>query len=177
MLERLRENPNKAIISICWIFILYYALITLFQLKILPSFSINVQDLTFPAFQTTQILLVFPLILLISYVAFIRTDIISWKDIGFNKGKNGLLFTIFIGISGGFFLGLFNFFTIDYFILRTDVISNFFEKCLFAPIWEEFYYRVLLLTILEFLFITFVKKKVFDNPIYRDKFSESKKIF
>ncbi len=175
MFDKIRNNPNRVIIAICWIFLLHYILITLFQIQILPSFSISLGNIILPPFQTTQILLVFPLIILTSYILFIRNNIISWKDLGFYKGKNGLLSTVSLGLSGGLIIGIFNYFTISYFILRKNVLPNFIEKCIFAPIWEEFFYRVLLLTILEFSFLTFLKIKIFDNPKYKEKFDESKK--
>jgi membrane protease YdiL (CAAX protease family) len=175
MLERMRKNQNKVILALCLILLLHYSLVTLFQFNILPSFPVTIGNLTLPAFQTTQVLLVLPIIILITYILFIRTNIIRWRNIGFYRGTNGLLFTIFLGLVGGLIQGTFDFFTINHFLLQSDILSNFIEKCIFAPLWEEFLYRVLVLTILEFAIINFFKTRYFDSPKYKDQFTESKK--
>ncbi len=175
MFERIRNNPNKVILALCFILLLHYSLVTLFQFSILPSFPLTIGNITLPAFQTTQILLVFPIVIVFTYILFIRTNIIGWKNIGFYRGTNGLLFTIFLGLVGGSIQGTFDFFTINHFLLQSNILSNLIEKCVFAPIWEEFLYRVLVLTILEFAILNFFKTRYFENPKYKDQFTESKK--
>lgn len=175
MLERLQNHPNKVIIAIFYIFILHYISTLLFQTGILPTLTLEIGDLAFPPFQTTQILFVFPLVLIITYFVFIRKGIIKWQNLGFNKGRDGLGFTISLGILGGLIIGAFNYFTINHFVLQDNILPLFFEKCIFAPIWEEFLYRVLLLTILEFTFLFLVDIYVLNNPKYKEQFTEPKR--
>jgi hypothetical protein len=174
--KKIKDNP-KFINSIVIIFLIYFSIYLLFNLRILPSFSLTIYNITLPSFQTTQILFVFPLILFISYILFIRKGIIKWQDLGFNRGKNGLLNTIFLGLLGGLAIGVYNYLLMDYFILQNQVAANFIEKCLFAPIWEEFFNRVLFLVIIETAIIITVNKYYFENPKYKDKISEKSRKF
>ena len=175
MQEKLQETDKRKIKSLALIFTTFYILTLLFQSQILPSLSININDLTLPAFQTTQTLIVFPLILFISYFFFIRKGFLNWQDLGFNKGKNGLLLTIILGLLGGLAIGFYNYFAMDYFLLQKQIAANFIEKCLFAPIWEEFFNRVLFLSIIEFTIIGLANKYYFENPKYKNKLSEKSK--
>ena len=171
IINKIKENP-KFIKSIVVIFLIYFIIHLLFKYRILPSFLLTIGDISLPPFQTTQILFVFPLMLFISYILFIRKGIIRWQDLGFNKGNNGLLYTISLGLLGGLAIGLYNYFLMDYFILQNQVAANFIEKCLFAPIWEEFFNRVLFLIIIEAAILTLANKYYFENPKYKDKISE-----
>jgi len=175
IIEKIKNNP-KFIKSITTIFVIYLFLFYLFSFQILPSFSITIGNIALPLFQTTQILFVFPLILFISYVLFIRKGMIRWQDLGLNKGKKGLLSTISLGLLGGLVMILYNYLT-PHFIIQEQITANFIEKCLFAPIWEEFFNRVLLLTIIEIAIIGLTNKYYFENPKYKDKISESSKKF
>ena len=60
--EKIKENP-KFITSIIVIFLIYFIIYSLFNYRILPSFSLTIGNITLPPFQTTQILFVFPLML------------------------------------------------------------------------------------------------------------------
>lgn len=174
IIEKIKNNP-KFIKSIITIFLIYFILILLFISNLLPSFSLTIENIVLPAFQTTQFLFVFLPILLITYVLFVRKENIRWQDLGFNKGKNGLLSTISLGLLGGLVIGIFNYLTIEHFILQEQITANFIEKCLFAPIWEEFFNRVLFLTITEFAIIGLANKYYFENPKYKDKITDSSK--
>jgi hypothetical protein len=176
ILDKIKNNPSF-IKSIIIIFLIYFMLNLLFKYRILPSFSLTFGNITLPAFQTTQMLFVFPLMLFISYILFIRRGTLRWQDLGFNKGKNGLLFTIYLGVIGGLVIGVYNYLLMDHFILQNQVAANFIEKCLFAPIWEEFFNRVLLLVIIEAAVIITANKFYFENPKYKDKISERSKKF
>ncbi|EMR74718.1 CAAX protease self-immunity [Thermoplasmatales archaeon SCGC AB-540-F20] len=175
MFERLQSNPYKSKVAIIYIFLFYYILVLLFQIEIIPSIPIQKGDMAFPAFQTTQFLIVFPLVLIIIYLTFIRNDIIKWHELGFNKGKDSLKYTISLGLLGGLIIATFNYLTIEPFYLEDNIVPLFFEKCVFAPIWEEFYFRVLLVTFLEFASILLINKYYFDNPKYKGQYTESKK--
>jgi hypothetical protein len=115
--------------------------------------------------------------LFISYILFIRKGDIKWEDLGFNKGKKGLLNTISLGILGGLAIGVYNYLLMDYFLLQNQVVANFIEKCLFAPVWEEFFNRVLFLVIIEVAVIITIKKYYFENPKYKDKITERSRKF
>ncbi len=132
MFENLKNDPLKVPRTIALIFLIYFIIVFLFKFTILPSVSITIGDVVLPAYQTTQVLFVLPLILIISYLLFIKTGIIKWQNIGFNKGKYGLLVTISLGLFGGLIQGTYSYFLINYFILQEDVIENFVEKCIFA---------------------------------------------
>lgn len=166
--EKIKYNP-KFVNSIIIIFCTYFILNLLFKFKVLPSFPLTIGNISLPPFQTTQFLFVFPIILLISYVLFIRKGTIRWHDLGFNKGKKGLLSTISLGLLGGLIIGTFNYMVIEHFILKEQITANFIEKCIFAPIWEEFFHRVLFLTIIEVAIIGMTTKYYFENPKYKDK--------
>ena len=177
MIEVVKIKNNKFINSIIVIFLIYFILNLFFKFQFLPSFSLTIGDVELPPFQTTQFLLIFPLILLMSYVLFIRKGTIRWQDLGFNKGKKGLSNTIFLGLLGGLAMGIFNYLVIDHFILKEHVTANFVEKCIFAPIWEEFFHRVLFLTIIELAIIGITTKYYFENPKYKEKASDFSKKF
>lgn len=174
--DKIKEN-SKYITSIIVIFLIYFIIHSLFKYRILPSFSFNIGDISLPPFQTTQMLLVFPLILFISYILFIRKGDIKWQDLGFNKGKKGLLNTISLGLLGGLAISVYNYLLMDYFLLQNQVATNFIEKCLFAPVWEEFYNRVLFLVIIEAAVIITANKFYFENPKYKDKITERSRKF
>ncbi len=177
MFEKLKGSPYRIARTYSLIFVIYFFVHSLFKFRILPSFSLTIADIELPAFQTTQILLVFPIILIIIYIFFVRKGILKWHELGFNKGKNGLLFTVSLGLLGGLVIGIFNYLVINHFILQEQVIANFIEKCLFTPIWEEFFNRVLFLTILEISILGLATKYFFENPKYKDKITGfSKKV-
>ena len=168
MFGKLKDNPNKAILGILYLFLIYFFIIYLIQFPLLFINTFSIFGLNFPAFQTAQISIGFPVIIIITYFLFIKQDIFKWKDIGFSKGKNGLLSTLSYALGGGLFLVVFNYFTIDYFLLRKNILTNFLEKCVFAPIWEEFLFRALLLTLLELTFLRYLTVKVFEKPGYNE---------
>ncbi len=177
MLEKLKNDPLKVPRTTALIFLIYFIIVFLFKFTILPSVSITIGDVVLPAYQTTQVLFVLPVILIISYFLFIRIGIIKWQNLGFNKGKNGLLSTVSLGLFGGLIQGTYSYFLINYFILQEDVIENFVEKCIFAPIWEEFFFRVLFLTIIEFVVIGLSARYILENPKYKNQITEfSKKV-
>jgi hypothetical protein len=172
IIEKIKNNP-KFINSITAIFLIYFCLFLLFSSLIIPSFSFAIGNIMLPSFQTTQILFVFPLILVISYVIFIRKGMIRWQDLGLNTGKKGLSSTIALGLLGGMVMIFYNYLVTSHFILQQQIVANFLEKCCFAPIWEEFFNRVLFLTLIEIAIIGLVTKYYFENPKYKDKISES----
>ena len=86
MQEISRDNQIIKINSLILIFIVYLILILLFQYGVITSYSITIHNITLPAFQTTQTLIVFPLILIISYIFIIRKGDIKWQDLGFFRG-------------------------------------------------------------------------------------------
>jgi len=154
------------IIPFILIFILFFLFSSLFSFIFAEYDVFRIGSIELPVFQTTQALIVFPIIILVSYLIFIRKDVFTWADIGFSKGKEGIWKTIQLGFVGGVIVALFNFFTIEHFILEEKIVYNFVEKCIFAPIWEEFIVRVILLTITEFFIVTVIKFYFVDNPRY-----------
>lgn len=172
MQEISRDNQIIKINSLILIFIVYLILILLFQYGVITSYSITIHNITLPAFQTTQTLIVFPLILIISYIFIIRKGDIKWQDLGFFRGNKGIINTILLGLLGGLAIGVYDYIAINNFLLQTQVIANFIEKCVFAPIWEEFFNRVLVLTIIEITFLNIADKFYFENPKYKDKITD-----
>ncbi|MBE3093750.1 MAG: CPBP family intramembrane metalloprotease [Actinobacteria bacterium] len=130
----------------------------------------------FPVFQTIQLLIVLPLVILIMYFLFIRNNYITWKNLGFSTGEKSLRFTLLLGILGGLIIGFYDYFTMNYFILENNqILPNFFEKCIAAPLWEEFFFRVITLTLFEVIFITLLVKNLLNLPKLNIKFTESNK--
>lgn len=173
MIEQLRKNPLGFLISIVIIMTIFLILSVIFDLIVPNTFQIG--DMIFPAFQSIQLIIVFPLGLFLIYMVFIRTKYLSWKDLGFTKGKTKLRFTVLLGIIGGFFIGIYDYFNMNYFLLESNrILPNFFEKCISAPIWEEFFFRVLVLSMLEMIFLFFITI-IFDHSKFKEKFTESNK--
>jgi len=176
IIEKIKNNP-KFINSITIIFFIYFCLFLLFGYKIFPSFSFTIGNIILPSFQTTQIFIVFPLILFIAYILFVRKGLIRWQDLGLNMGKKGLSSTIALGLLGGLVMILYNYLVTSHFILQQQIVANFLEKCCFAPIWEEFFNRVLFLTLIEIAIIGLLNKYYFENPKYKNEISESTRRF
>jgi membrane protease YdiL (CAAX protease family) len=170
----IRDTQIKIILSFSVIFILLMSLSLIKEIVSISNFQIG--DMTFPAFQTIQLLVVFPFVILITYFLFIRNKFISWKNLGFSMGKKGLRFTLLLGIIGGMVIGFFDYFFTRHFILESNqILPNFFEKCIAAPVWEEFFFRVIILTLFEVIFISLLVKTILNLPRLKTKFSESDK--
>ena len=161
------DIPDKRIIPFLLIFIFFLLISSLFEIVFAEYDVFRIGSIELPVFQTTQALIVFPVIILASYLIFIRRNVFTWADIGFSKGKEGIWKTIQLGIFGGLIVAVFNFFTIKHFILKERIVYYFVEKCIFAPIWEEFIIRVILLTVSEFFIVTVLKIYFFDNPKFK----------
>lgn len=164
---RLIDISDKRIIPFLLIFIFFFLISSLFEVIFAEYDSFRIVSFELPAFQTTQAMIVFPIIILASYLIFIRRKVFTWADIGFSKGNEGIWKTIQFGIFGGLIVAIFNFFTIKHFIIKERIVYNLIEKCIFAPIWEEFIIRVILLTVSEFFIVTVLKFYFFDNPRYK----------
>ena len=76
IIEKVKNN-QKYIEAIIEIFCIYLILNLLFKFRLLPSFSLIIGNIELPPFQTTQFVFVFPLILFISYILFVRKGIIK----------------------------------------------------------------------------------------------------
>ena len=170
----IRDPEFKIFISLLVIFVLAYILSLITE--IMPFSNFDIGGMIFPVFQSIQLFIVFPLTLLITYFLFIRTNYISWKNLGFSTGEKGLKFTLLLGIVGGLIIGIFNYFTTNYFILENNqILPNFFEKCVAAPLWEEFFFRVITLTLFVTIIIIFLVKQLFNLPKLKDRFTETDK--
>jgi len=170
----IRDVQVKNLLSFSLIFIIFYCFILI--AAIIPISSFQIENNTFPAFQTIQLLIVLPLVILITYFLFIRHNYITWKNLGFSTGEKGLRFTLLLGIIGGLIIGFYNYFTMDYFILENNqILPNFFEKCIAAPLWEEFFFRVIILTLFELIFIKLLANTLFNLPKLQTKFTDSNK--
>jgi len=170
----IRDPEVKILLSFSVIFILSLSLSLIPE--ILPISNFQIGEMIFPVFQTIQLLIVLPLVILITYFLFIRKNHITWKNLGFSTGEKSLRFTLLLGILGGLIIGFYDYFTMNHFILgNNQILPNFFEKCIAAPVWEEFFFRVITLTLFEVIFITLTVKTIFNLPKFKNKFTESDK--
>jgi len=126
--------------------------------NLIPLEFITISHIKLPTFQMWEFFIVFPFVLMVTYLAFVRKSLLSWSEIGFNKGKKGLFNTISYGLIGGVIQGAFIHFTTDHSLLKGRIAINFFEKCISAPIWEEFLFRVLMFSMFEMFVMLFIKR-------------------
>lgn len=154
----LKSHPNRLLVIISIIFLVFWVLSIPVKLGFVPLEFFNLGDTKLPTYQLIQFLIVFPIVLIITYFLFIRKELLSWKELGFNLGKKGLFNTVSYGVVGGLVQGTFIFYTTNHFLLKNQVALNLFEKCISAPIWEEFLYRVLLFTMIEMAMLLYIKR-------------------
>ena len=128
------STDKKFVQSIVIIFILFFTITNLFKYRILPSFHLTIGSIELSAYQTTIALFVFPLILVFTYIFFVRKGDIKFQQLGFNTGRKGLLNTLSWGLLGGLLIMIYNSLATQ-FVIQQNVIPNFIEKCIFAPIW------------------------------------------
>lgn len=125
----IRDPEVKILLSFLVIFILTYCLSL--TTEILPFSNFQIGDMIFPVFQTIQLIIVLPLVILIVYFLFIRNGYISWKNLGFSTGEKSLRFTLLLGIFGGLIIGVYDYFSTNYFILvNNQIIPNFLKNVL-----------------------------------------------
>lgn len=153
----LKDYPNRVLI-ICYITLIFWLFTIPAYFNLIPLGFITINHVKLPTFQMWEFFIVFPFVLIITYLTFVRKSLLSWSEIGFNKGKNGLFNTISYGLIGGIIQGAFIHFTTDHSLLKERIAINFFEKCISAPIWEEFLFRVLMFSMIEMLVILFIKR-------------------
>jgi len=156
--NEIENNPNRKLLVFCILFLIYGLITIPLKLSFIPLGFIAIGDMKLPTFQLVQIFVVFPLVLMIAYYFFIRNKLINWKDLGFNFGNKGILNMVTYGGIGGVIQGAFIFFTTDHFILKNQIVLNFLEKCISAPIWEEFLFRILLFGMIEMLMLLRLKR-------------------
>jgi membrane protease YdiL (CAAX protease family) len=164
-IENIKTNPNRKLLVISILFLTYWVPSISLSFGLIPIEFISIDNLKLPTYQMVQIFVFFPLILFVSYHFFIRNKLIKWSDLGFNLGNKGLLKTTGYGVIGGVIQGAYIFFTSNHFILRNRIWLNFFEKCISAPIWEEFLFRVLLFSMIE-MFMLFRLKRIDPDSRY-----------
>jgi len=157
-IETIRTNPNRKLLVISIILFVYLIISLPIELGLVPLEFLIVNGTRLPTFQIVQLLLVFPIVLIVTYLFFIKHKLISWQELGFNLGRNGLFQTVSLGLIGGIIQGTILFFTSNQFLLKNQVWLNFIEKCITAPIWEEFLYRVLLFTMVELSLLLYLKR-------------------
>jgi len=168
-IENIRTNPNRKLLVISIIFLLFWTLSIPTWLGLVPLEFLVVNGTRLPTFQLVQVLVVFPIVLIVTYLYFIKHKLISWQELGFNLGRNGLFQTVSLGLLGGVIQGAIIFFTSNHFLLKNQVWLNFIEKCITAPIWEEFLYRVLLFTMVELSLLLYLKR-IENKPNYKWEF-------
>ena len=156
--ENIRANPNRKLLVISILFLVYWLPSIMLSFGIIPIRFLTIDGLKLPTYQMMQFFVLFPIILLVCYYYFVRQKLINWSELGFNLGKKGLLNTIGYGLIGGVIQGAFIFFTSKHFLLKNQILLNFFEKCISAPIWEEFLFRVLLFGMIEGFMILRLKR-------------------
>jgi membrane protease YdiL (CAAX protease family) len=140
------------------LFLVYWLLYIVLSLGFIPIEFISLTGLKLPTYQMMQFFVLFPIVLIIAYLFYIRKKLISWSELGFNLGNNGVLNTVGYGLLGGIVQGALIFFTSNHFILKNRIWLNFFEKCISAPIWEEFLFRVLMFGMIEMGILLYMKR-------------------
>lgn len=156
--ENIRANPNRKLLVVSILFLTYWLPSAMLSFGIIPIKFLTIDGLKLPSYQMTQFFVFFPIILIVCYYFFVRQKLITWPELGFNLGNRGLLNTIGYGVAGGLIQGAFIFFTSTHFLLENQILLNFFEKCISAPIWEEFLFRVLLFGMIEGFMILRLKR-------------------
>ncbi|HEC93461.1 MAG TPA: CPBP family intramembrane metalloprotease [Candidatus Atribacteria bacterium] len=154
----LKNDPNRVLIIICYITLIFWLFTIPAYFNLIPLEFITISHIKLPTFQMWEFFIVFPFVLMVTYLAFVRKSLLSWSEIGFNKGKKGIFNTISYGLMGGVIQGVFIHFTTDHSLLKGRIAINFFEKCISAPIWEEFLFRVLMFSMFEMFMMLFIKR-------------------
>jgi NADH:ubiquinone oxidoreductase subunit 3 (subunit A) len=105
-----RNHPNILNFTrfLLIIFLIFFIPTWLFLFNIIPLPFIELFDQNIQAFQFFQLFVVFPMVLIIIYFFFIRKKLLSWSELGFNKGKQGLSITMTYGLIGGIIDGAFD---------------------------------------------------------------------
>lgn len=156
--KAIHPYEKRKLLVFSFLFAIYSILTLLLKIGLIPLGFINIDGIRLPTYQMVQFFVLFPFILLLTYLFFIRKKLIKWSELGFNQGNDGLLITLFYGLLGGTIQGTFVFFNSNHFLLKNQIFLNFFEKCISAPLWEEFLFRVLMFSMIELLMLLYLKR-------------------